>query len=111
MKAVEPIKPWDEVWHDMEGVDSDAGAGGYAEELMMYDHRNETKHWKTVAAAYRAEAASVRSEAEKKASALERDAERKEQLAHHICRLVTGDTANCCDEHDCSTRLSCRVTL
>ena len=64
---------------------------------MMYDHRSETKHWKTVAAAYRAEAALIRSEAERKASALERDAERKEQLAHHICRLVTGDATVCCD--------------
>lgn len=61
----------------------------------MYDHKNETSHWKIVATAYRAEAALIRSEAERKAVALERDADSKEQLARHICILCTG-SATCC---------------
>jgi hypothetical protein len=63
----------------------------------MYDHRNETNHWKSVAAQYRAEAAVIRSDAERKARSLELDADRKEILASHICQLVTGNSEACCN--------------
>ena len=62
----------------------------------MYDHHDETRHWYTVAASLRAQAAEVRSEAERQARWLERDALQKEQLAANICRLCAGVNANCC---------------
>jgi len=64
----------------------------------MYDHRTETSYYRALAVEMRARAVLVRMEAEKKASALERDADRKDQLASHICRLCAGAGATCCGD-------------
>ena len=62
----------------------------------MYDHRVETKYWRSKAATLRAQAVELRLEAERGAHQLEQEANRKDQLADHICALAAGAGATCC---------------